>query len=109
MMTFGANSSSVEHLYVVPSICLAGVTLMLLVTRNSVSCLGFGCFRQGLKSRRVRRVLVLTSCCVILASIYVLFQRYSRPFDLLIEYFAAGERFVVKMMDFCGENDGILC
>ena len=36
--------SSVEHLYVVPLICLDGVTLMLLVTRNSVSCLGFGCF-----------------------------------------------------------------
>jgi callose synthase len=97
--------SSVEHLYVVPLICLAGVTLMLLVTRNSVSCLGFGCFRQGLKSRRVRRVLVLASCCITGASIYVLFERYSRPFDLLIEYFAAAGylfAFAVNTMFYLG-------
>ena len=38
--------------------------MMLCVTRNSVSFLGLGCFQQGLKSRRVRRIMVLTSCGV---------------------------------------------
>jgi hypothetical protein len=32
---------------------------------------------------------VLLSCVVIAVAVYVLFQKYSRPTDLLIEYFAA--------------------
>eukprot|EP01045_Picozoa_sp_COSAG04_P007403 COSAG04_NODE_386_length_15303_cov_3.425151_7_plen_1858_part_00 len=97
--------SKVESMLVVPCILLAGITIMLLVTRNSVSCLGLGCFRQGLKSRRLRRILVLVSCIVMGVAVYVLFQKYSDPIMLLDEYAAAAGyigAFTVNTMFYLG-------
>ena len=93
-----------ESISIVPAILAAGVAIMLLVTRNSVSCL-FGCFRQGLKSRRLRRILVLVSCIVMGVAIYVLFQKYSDPIMLLDEYVAAAGyigAFTVNTMFYLG-------
>jgi callose synthase len=97
--------SSTEHLWIVPAIVLFGVMVNLCVTRNSVSFMGLGCFQQGLKSRRVRRIAVLFSCAVIVTAVYVLFQKYSHPVDLLFEYFAAAGyvyAFVVNTLYYMG-------